>query len=83
MAMGGVRLGCGGGWRGRWGRVSAVVAIVIGPAGRGGRVGLVVILAQRCGVVGGGVDVCLLERRWVEVRPLVWQKVVLVQRLEI
>lgn len=65
-----------------WGRVSAVVAVVVGPAGRGGGVGLVVVLAQRCGVVGGGVDVGLLQRRLVDVGPLVWKQVVLVQRLE-
>lgn len=77
---------CGGERRGQesrcWGRVSAVVAVVVGPARRGGGVGLVVVLAERRGVVGGGVDVCLLERRLVDVGPLVRQQVVLVQRLE-
>lgn len=54
-----------------WGRVSAVVAVVVGPARRGGGVGLVVVLAERRGVVGGGVDVSLLQRRLVDVGPLV------------
>lgn len=65
-----------------WGRVSAVVAVVVGPARRGRGVGLVVVLAQRGGVVGGGVDVGLLQRRLVDVGPLVRKQVVLVQRLE-
>lgn len=64
------------------GCVSAVVAVVVGPARRGGGVGLVVVLAERRGVVGGRVDVCLLQRRLVDVGPLVGQQVVLVQRLE-
>lgn len=64
------------------GCVSAVVAVVVGPARRGGGVGLVVVLAERGGIVGGGVDVCLLQRRLVDVGPLVGQQVVLVQRLE-
>ena len=51
--------------------VSAVVAVVVGSARRGGGVGLVVVLAERRGVVGGGVDVGLLERRLVDVGPLV------------
>lgn len=64
------------------GRVSAVVVLVVGPARRRGRVGLVVVLAERRGVVGGGVDVGLLQRRRVEVGPFIWQKVVFVQRLQ-
>lgn len=64
------------------GRVSAVVAVVVGPARRGGGVGLVVVLAERGGIVGGGVDVGLLQRRLVDVGPLVREQVVLVQRLE-
>lgn len=54
------------------GLVSAVVAVVVGPAWRGGGIGLVVIFPERCGIVGGRVDVCLLERRWVEVRSFIW-----------
>lgn len=65
------------------GRVSAVVAVVVGPARRRGGVGLVVVFAQRCGIVGGRVDVGLLERRRVEVGSFIWQQVVLVQRLEL
>lgn len=64
------------------GRVSAVVAVVVGPARRRGGIGLVVVFAERRGIVGGRVDVGLLERRWVEVGSLVWQQVVLIQRLE-
>lgn len=64
------------------GRVSAVVAVVVGPAWRRGGIGLVVVFAERCGVVGGRVDVGLLERRRVEVGSFIWQQVVLVQRLE-
>lgn len=64
------------------GRVSAVVAVVVGPAWRRGGVWLVVVFAERCGIVGGGVDVRLLERRWVKVGSFIWQQVVLVQRLE-
>lgn len=81
----------GGGGR-RWGeagsgelwagRVSAVVAVVVGPARRGGGVGLVVVLAERGGIIGGRVDVGLLQRRLVDVGPLVGEQVVLVQRLE-
>lgn len=58
--------------------VSAVVAVVVGPARRRGGVGLVVELSERRGIVGGGVDVGLLERRWVEVGSFVWQQIVLV-----
>lgn len=65
------------------GRVSAVVTVVVGPAWRGGRVGLVVELPERRGVVGGGVDVGLLELSREEVRSLIGQQVVLVQRLEL
>lgn len=57
---------------------SAVVVLVVGPAGRGRGGGLVLVL----GVVGGGVDVGLLQRRRVEVGPLVRLQVVLVQSLE-
>lgn len=64
------------------GRFSAVVAVVIRPAWWRGRVGLVVIFAERCGIVGGGVDVCLLKRSWIEIGPFIWQQVVLVQCLE-
>lgn len=60
------------------GLVSAVVAVVVGPAWRRGRIGLVVVLAECCGVVGGRVDVRLLEWRLVEVGSLIWQQVVLV-----
>lgn len=62
--------------------VSAVVVLVVGPAWRRGGVGLVVVFAECCGIVGGGVDVCLLQRRWVEVGSFIWQQVVLVQCLE-
>lgn len=65
-----------------WG-VSAVVAVVICPAWRRGRVGLVVIFAKRCWIVGGGVDVCLLKWSWIEIGPFIWQQVVLVQCLEL
>ena len=61
-----------------------VSAVVIGPArGRGGVRPVVVEFSQRCGVVGGSVNVSLLQGRWVEVRPLVWEQVVLVQSLEV
>lgn len=62
--------------------VSAVVGVVVGPARRRRGIGLVVVLAERRGVVGGGVDVGLLQRRLVEVGSFVWQQVVFVQRLE-
>lgn len=62
-------------------RVSAVVGVVVGPARRRRGVGLVVVLAESRRVVGGGVDVGLLQRRLVEVGPLVGQQVVFVQRL--
>lgn len=55
--------------------------MVVGPARRRRGVGLVVVLAERRRVVGGGVDVGLLQRRLVEVGPLVGQQVVFVQRL--
>lgn len=64
------------------GRVSAVVAVVVGPAWRRGGVWLVVVFAECCGIVGGGVDIRLLERRWVKVGSFIWQQVVLVQCLE-
>lgn len=80
MSVWGRRRGEAEPWLG--GRVSAVVAVVVGPARRGGGVGLVVVLAQRGGIVGGGVDVGLLQRRLVDVGPLVGKQVVLVQRLE-
>ena len=72
------------GWTGGLGCgcVSAVVAVVIGPAGGGGGVRPVVVFPQGCGVVGGGVHVGLLKRRWIEVGPLVWQEIVLVQGLK-
>lgn len=54
------------------GHVSAVVAVVVGPAGRRGRIGLVVIFSECSGVVGGCVDVCLLELRLVDVGPFIW-----------
>lgn len=62
--------------------VSAVVGVVVGPARRRRGIGLVVVLAERRGVVGGGVDVGLLQRRLVEVGSFVWQQVVFVQCLE-
>lgn len=76
----GVRLGR---WQGgfgepRVGRVSAIVAVVVGPAWRRGGIGLVVVFAERCGIVGGCVDVCLLEWRLVEVGSFIWQQIVLV-----
>jgi len=61
--------------------VSAVV-LGVGPARRGGGVGLVVELAQRRGVVGGGVDVGLLQRSGVEVGALVRLQIVLVEGLQ-
>lgn len=64
------------------GHVSAVVAVVVGPAGGRGRIGLVVIFSECCGVVGGRVDICLLELRLVDVGPFIWQQVVLVESLE-
>lgn len=60
-----------------------VSAVVIGSAGRGGGVWAVVIFAQRCGVVRGGVHVCLLKRRREVVGPLVRQQIVLIQSLEL
>lgn len=75
-----------GGWRAApgWGEyVSAVVAVVIGPTGRRGGVGLVVVFAERCGVVGGGVDISLLEGSGIEIGAFIWQQVVLVERLEL
>lgn len=78
---GGVQFSLGGRGRGPWG--GAVSAVVIGPAGgRGGVRPVVVIFAQRCGVVGGSVNISLLQGRWVEVRPLIWEQVILVQGLE-
>lgn len=65
------------------GRVSAVVVLVVGPTGRGGGVWLVVEFAECRGIVGGGVDVGLLERRREEVRSFIRQQVVLVERLEL
>lgn len=62
--------------------VSAVVGVVVGPARRRRGIGLVVVLAERRWVVGGGVDVGLLQRRLVEVGSFVRQQVVFVQRLE-
>lgn len=49
------------------GCVSAVVTVVVGSAWRRGGVWLVVELSKRCGIVGGGVDVSLLEGRRVQV----------------
>lgn len=60
------------------GRVSAVVAVVVGPAWRRGGIGLVVIFAERCGIVSGCVDIRLLEWRLVEVGSFIWQQIVLV-----
>lgn len=82
MALGGgVRLGQRGG-EPDLGRVSAIVSVVVGPARWWGWVGLVVKFAERCGIVGGGVDVCLLERCWVEIGSFIWQQVVFIQCLK-
>lgn len=58
-----------------------VSAVVIGSTGRGRGVWAVVIFAQRCGVVRGGVHVCLLKWRREVVGPLVRQQIVLIQSL--
>lgn len=63
------------------GRASAIVSVIVGPARRRGRVGLVVEFAERRGVVGGGVDVRLLERRRVEIGSFIRQQVVFIQCL--
>lgn len=64
------------------GCVSAVVTVVVGSARRRGGVWLVVELSERRGIVGGGVDVGLLEGRRVQVGSFIWKQVVLVQCLE-
>lgn len=48
-----------------------IVAVVVGPAGGGRGVGLVVEFPERCGVVGRGVHIRLLQGRGVEVGALV------------
>lgn len=58
-----------------------VSAVVIGSTRRRRGVWSVVIFAQRCGVVCGGVHVRLLKRWWEVVGPLIRQQIVLIQSL--
>lgn len=76
----GLKTGVAGGgiacFRGGWvsavvGIAIGVVAVVVGPAGRWRGVGLVVEFPECCGVVGCGVNICLLQGRGVEVGALI------------
>lgn len=53
--------------------VGVVSAGVVVSAGGGGGVRSIVIFSQRCGVIGGGVDIRLLDLWREEVGSFIWQ----------